>query len=121
MISFRMRKLSDQRIWLAAGALLLISLLAIFSTTFRMQLRYGLDPFIFVKRQFFSLLIGLTGLSLAMYFDYNHLKKAAPYIFALIVLMLVRFFLAGPARKELNAGLIWGRSPFNLQRFPNWL
>lgn len=93
MINFRMLKLSDLLIWGAVAFLIVISLLAIFSATYHLQLRINGDPFIFVKRQFFSFLIGLAFMWFFAYIDYEHLKAAAPwfYVVSLFLLLLILF------------------------------
>ena len=92
MINFRMLKLSDLLLWSAAGVLILIGFLAIFSTTHSMQIKLGGDPLFFVKRQLFSLCVGLIGMAIFAYMDYKHLKKLSP-LFYLVMLALLGFIL----------------------------
>lgn len=96
MINLRMLKLSDALLWIATGALILIGFLAIFSSTYSMQLKLGGDSLLYVKRQLFSLLVGSIGLVIFAYLDYKHLKRAAPY-FYLIMLVLLGIILFGVA------------------------
>jgi rod shape determining protein RodA len=93
MINFRMLKLSDPLLWFSAGGLILVSFLAIFSSTYNMQISDAADPLFFVKRQLVSLLAAAAGLGLFAYFDYERLKKAAPYFyfFTLLFLSVVLF------------------------------
>ncbi len=97
MINFRMLKASDIFLWAAAGALVLIGLLVIFSSTYSMQIKLNADAFFFVKRQLFALLIGGLGLAVFAYFDYNYLKKLAPifYLGMLGLLALILFIDTG--------------------------
>ncbi|MFA6549359.1 MAG: FtsW/RodA/SpoVE family cell cycle protein, partial [Candidatus Margulisiibacteriota bacterium] len=97
MLNFRMLKLSDMWLWLSAGGLIIIGLLAIFSVTFPLQVKAGGDALLFVKRQFLSFLLGGVGLFIFSYLDYKHLKKAAPYFygFMLMILLLVLFSHTG--------------------------
>ncbi|OGC11152.1 rod shape-determining protein RodA [candidate division WOR-1 bacterium RIFOXYA12_FULL_52_29] len=81
MINFRMLKLSDLLIWGAVAFLIAVGLLAIFSATYRLQIKVDGDPFIFVKRQFFSVLIGVVLMWLFAYVDYERLKKWSPLIY----------------------------------------
>lgn len=92
-----MLKLSDMWLWLSAGGLIIIGLLAIFSVTFPLQVKAGGDALLFVKRQLFSFLLGGIGLCIFSYLDYKHLKKAAPYLygFMLVILLLVLFSHTG--------------------------
>lgn len=89
--------MSDLLLWIAAGALILIGFLAIFSTTYSMQIKLGGDPLFYVKRQLFSLVMGVIGLAIFAYLDYKHLKKIAPYLYVimLVLLALVLFFGSG--------------------------
>ncbi|MBN2057446.1 MAG: rod shape-determining protein RodA [Candidatus Saganbacteria bacterium] len=93
MINFRMLKLSDPWLWGSAAVLVIISLLAIFSCTFTLQGKLGADQFFYVKRQLFSLFIGLLGLALFTYLDYHHLKKLAPPLYIIMLLMLAAIIL----------------------------
>jgi rod shape determining protein RodA len=95
MINFRMLKLSDPLLWLAVGGLLVIGFLAIFSATYQLQLKGGGDPFIFVTKQFLALLLALVGLSIFCYFDYQRLKSAAPFLYGLIIVLLVAVLFSG--------------------------
>ena len=95
MINFRMLKLSDPWLWFSAGALIVIGFTAIFSATYQLQIKADLDPLIFVKRQFMSLLLALTGLCLFTYFDYKHLKKAALFLYGFTIVLLVAILFTG--------------------------
>jgi rod shape determining protein RodA len=92
-----MLKLSDQGLWLSAGSLILIGFMAIFSATYRLQVFAGGDPFIFVNRQFFSLLAALLGLAVFTYLDYKHLKKIAPWLYGFTLLLLLLVLFGGSA------------------------
>lgn len=98
MINFRLLKLSDMWLWGAVGILILIGLFAIFSCTFSMQSKLGLDAWLFVKRQFISLLVGAIGLGIFAYLDYKHLKKFSPYFYCgmLFFLVLILFGSGNP-------------------------
>ncbi|MBI5078694.1 FtsW/RodA/SpoVE family cell cycle protein, partial [Candidatus Saganbacteria bacterium] len=95
MINFRMLKLSDPLVWVCVGSLVLIGFFAIFSATYGLQVRAGADPFVFVKRQLFSLLIAVAGMLVFTYLDYKNLKKAAPFIYGAILLLLAVVLYTG--------------------------
>lgn len=95
MINFRMLKLSDPWVWISAGSLIVIGFLTIFSATFHMQVRAGADPFIFVKRHFISFLAAAIGMGVFTYLDYKRLKRAAPYLYGLVLLLLVFVLFSG--------------------------
>ena len=95
MLNLRMLKVSDLPLWIAVGALVLIGFLSIFSSTYALQSKAGLDAFLFFKRQFISFFIGLVGLSIFAYFDYGRLKNAAPYFYALAIVMLAAILFSG--------------------------
>ena len=95
MINFRMLKLSDLFLWAVTGALILIGLLTILSSTYSMQIKLGADPLLFFKRQLFSLLVGGLGLAVFAYIDYKHLKKMAPFFYAFILALLALILFMG--------------------------
>lgn len=81
--------------WIAAVALLAIGFLSIFSATSSIENRLAAESFLFIKKQFFSLLIAFIGLAIFLYFDYDHLKKMALPIYAFIVLILLMVLFMG--------------------------
>jgi len=95
MINFRMLKLSDGLLWLATGGLILISFLAIFSSTYGMQIKLGGDPLLFVKKQFLSLLIASVALIFFMYIDYKHLKRISIFLYGATILVLFLVLFSG--------------------------
>ncbi|HVN66788.1 MAG TPA: rod shape-determining protein RodA [Candidatus Sulfotelmatobacter sp.] len=109
MISWRMLKLSDPQLWAAVVALIFIGLLAIFSSTFKSSF----DAWFFVKRQLLSLLLGLGGLAVFLYFDYRHLKKASPYFYTLSLLFLAGVLFAGASALGAQRWVQLG--PFSFQ------
>ncbi|MDD4179036.1 MAG: rod shape-determining protein RodA [Candidatus Margulisbacteria bacterium] len=113
MINFRMLKLSDMQVWFSVGALIIISLLAILSTTYGMQARAGLDPFIYLKRQLVSLLIASGGLVLFLYFDYIHLKKVSIFFYAFMLLILGVVLFSGSSAMGAQRWIMLG--PFSFQ------
>jgi rod shape determining protein RodA len=90
-----MLKLSDPLLWFSAGGLVLIGFLSIFSATFQMQIRAGADPFLFVKRHFFSFMLAVIGSGIFSYLDYRHLKKAAIFLYGLTLLLLIMVVFGG--------------------------
>jgi rod shape determining protein RodA len=96
MINLRLLKLSDHWIWISAGALVIIGLMAIFSSTSE-----GLQ---FVYRQLGSLLVAMVGLIIFSWFDYSHFKKWAWYIYGgmLLMLLLVLFVGGGSAARWIQ-------------------
>lgn len=117
MINFRMLKVSDLLLWSATGILVAIGFLAIFSSTFSMQIRLGADPFIFVKRQLIAFLIGFIVLSLATYFDYRHLKKIAPYIYGATILLLGLVLFTGHGAQGAQRWIALGSFSFQPSEF----
>jgi cell division protein FtsW (lipid II flippase) len=95
MINFRMLKLSDLLLWIAAGSLVLIGFLAILSSTYSMQVKLGVDPLLYIKRQLFSLLVGGVGLFIFAYIDYRHLKKLSPVFYAVMLALLFLILFVG--------------------------
>ena len=113
MINLRMLKFSDFWLWSALAALLIISLLAIFSTTFGAQVKINGDALLFVKRQLMALLVGGIALVLLAYLDYHHLKKAAPVLYIIMILMLAAVIFAGV--KGLGAQRWFQLGPLSFQ------
>jgi rod shape determining protein RodA len=113
MINFRMLKLSDPWLWVSAGVLILIGLFAIFSSTFSLQTKLGADPLLYVKRQLFSLLVGAAGLAIFAYADYRHLKKASPYFYLLMLILLGLILFTGG--KSQGAQRWFQLGPFSFQ------
>lgn len=113
MINFRMLKLSDPWLWSSVGALVLISLFAIFSCTYSLQAKLGGDALLFVKRQLISFLVGAVGLMVFTYLDYKHLKKAAPFLYALMLAMLVGILFASGGGQSATRWFQLG--PFSFQ------
>lgn len=100
MINFRMLKLSDLLLWISAGALILIGFLAIFSSTYSMQIKLGGDPLFYVKRQLFSLLVGGAGLAIFAYIDYKHLKRMSLFFYGTMLALLVLILFVGSGRES---------------------
>jgi len=103
MLNLRMLKLSDLWLWICVGLLVLLGLLAIFSST--------QAKLIYVNRQLVSLLVGLAGLAVFSYFDYKHLKRfsIALYLLMLLMLVVVLFVGGGGAQRWFQIG------PFSFQ------
>jgi len=103
MLNLRMLKLSDLWLWICVGILVLLGLLAIFSST--------QAKLIYVNRQLVSLLVGLAGLAVFSYFDYKHLKRfsIALYLLMLLMLVVVLFVGGGGAQRWFQIG------PFSFQ------
>jgi len=100
MINFRMLKLSDLLLWIAFGGLTVIGFLAIFSTTYSLQLKLGGDPLFYLKRQLLSLLVGGVGLAVFAYIDYKHLKKMSVLFYLLMIGSLVLILFIGSGRES---------------------
>lgn len=97
MFNLRMLKLSDLLLWIAAGALITIGLFAIFSSSYSLLVKEGLNPFLYVKRQVISLLIGFIGLIIFAYLDYKRLKRLSLF-FYLGMLVLLGLIILGAGR-----------------------
>ncbi|MFH1390003.1 MAG: rod shape-determining protein RodA [Candidatus Margulisiibacteriota bacterium] len=117
MINFRMLRLSDLLIWGAVTFLIVIGLLAIFSTTYRLQIRIDGDPFIFVKRQFFSLIIGFIMMWVFAYVDYEHLKKWSPFVYLGSILLLFLILFTGSSAMGAQRWLQIGFFSFQPSEF----
>ena len=112
MINFRMLKLSDSWLWLATGLLVGLSFFLVFSATYRLQIRVDADPLFFIKRHFISLLVALAGLSFFCYLDYQRLRKAAPYLYGVMILLLVAIIISGSSAQGAQRWLSLGPLSF---------
>jgi rod shape determining protein RodA len=112
MINFRLLKLSDPGVWLAIGGLLFFSFLAVFSATYRLQIKIGADPFTFVIRQFVALLMAGAGLALFAYLDYRHLQKAAAILYGLTIGLLLVVLFGGAAASGAQRWIALGPLSF---------
>ncbi|MFA4843355.1 MAG: rod shape-determining protein RodA [Candidatus Margulisiibacteriota bacterium] len=112
MINFRMLKLSDPAVWLAVGGLLLFGFLAIFSATYRLQIKIGADPFTYVIRQFLALLVAGAGISFFAYLDYRHLQKAAAVLYGLTLVLLLVVLFGGAAASGAQRWIALGPLSF---------
>ncbi|MFA5839177.1 MAG: rod shape-determining protein RodA [Candidatus Margulisiibacteriota bacterium] len=95
MINFRMLKASDFALWIAAGILTAIGFFAVFSSTYAMQIKFGADSLLFIKRQGFACMLGLIGLSFFTYLDYKHLKKINYFLYAFMLFLLLIVLFGG--------------------------
>jgi len=110
MINFRMLKVSDKFIWWAVALLILTSFLMIFSTTYSAESKAGRDALFYLKRQAGAAILGLIFMSAAAYLDYRHLKVLAPWLYVLMLLLLlvgqVFGVTAQGAQRWISFGLI---------------
>ncbi len=102
MINFRMLKKSDIPLWICVGILILFGFAFIYSSTFAMLSRKAvlatnrfIDPYIYLKRHFFSFLIGLFFMGLFSYTDYKNLKNLSYPLYLLMILMLLLVLVIG--------------------------
>ncbi len=101
MINFRLLKNSDPILWICSGLLILIGFLSIYSATFAMLSKkaaiittMSIDPFMFLKRHFFTFFLGSIALSFFAYMDYSRLKDLGKWFYAVtIISLLVVLFL----------------------------
>ncbi|MDI6731100.1 MAG: rod shape-determining protein RodA [Candidatus Margulisbacteria bacterium] len=95
MLNLRMLKVSDLLLWIAVGLLALIGFFAIFSSTFALLLKHGIDSLLYVKRQMLAFSLGAAGLVFFSYLDYKHLKRLAPFLYALMLFLLILVIFGG--------------------------
>ena len=79
----------DPVLLLVTGALSIIGLLAIYSSTRSALITLGADPMVYVKKQIAALVLGILLLLIIATFDYRFFKVYAGFIYAATVLMLV--------------------------------
>ncbi|MDD5593889.1 MAG: FtsW/RodA/SpoVE family cell cycle protein, partial [Candidatus Margulisbacteria bacterium] len=113
MINFRMLKLSDPLLWFSVAALIVIGFIAVFSTTYRLQIKMDLDAYYFIKRQLISFSLAFVGLAFFTYIDYKHLKKIALGLYAVTLLLLLIILFTGSSAQGAQRWLQLG--PFSFQ------
>lgn len=93
-------------------ALVLFSVLMVYSTTgIAAQERFG-DPYFYVKRQGVAAVLGFILMTLASRVPLEFLKKISPYFFVISLLSLIILFVpgighaAGGAERWINLGII---------------
>ncbi|NQU17392.1 MAG: rod shape-determining protein RodA [Candidatus Saganbacteria bacterium] len=112
MINPRMFKISDSLIWIIPIVLVLIGLLLITSTTYNAELKGDRDPFSYVKRQAVSCIIGLAGMVYFAFVDYKKLRSIAPFLYILMLIMLVLVLFMGRATAGAQRWLMLGPLSF---------
>lgn len=102
MFNFRLLKNADYVLWFCAAALIIIGFLSIYSTTFAMLSKRAvilgtsnIDSLSFVRRHFFSFILGITGMFFFAYIDYKHFKKFDFWLYGFMILMLLVVFIVG--------------------------
>lgn len=108
MINFRMLRVSDKSLFISVFILMLIGFTMIVSSTYFSELKAGRDGLFYLKRQIGAGMMGLLLMGLASYIDYKHLKSIAPWLYGImIVLLMAGHFLgvtAQGAQRWLNLG-----------------
>ena len=99
------RKHIDVGLLVVTGLISVIGLALIYSARHRRLTDAGLDPFYYVKRQGFALLVGSIALVIVASIDYRKLREWAPYLFVASsgVLLLV----VSPLGSRSNGSQAW--------------
>ena len=93
----------DYWMLLAVGALIIIGLLMVYSTTFDLGFRWKDDSNYYIKRQLIAAALGFAGMIFVMQFDYHFFRKfSVPFLIVTLALLLFVIFsgaiLLGAAR-----------------------
>ena len=99
------RKHIDVGLLVVTGLISVIGLALIYSARHRRLTDAGLDPFYYVKRQGFALVVGSIALVIVASIDYRKLREWAPYLFVASsgVLLLV----VSPLGSRSNGSQAW--------------
>ncbi len=99
------RKHIDVGLLVVTGLISIIGLALIYSARHRRLTDAGLDPFYYVKRQGFALIVGSIALVIVASIDYRKLREWAPYLFVASsgVLLLV----VSPLGSRSNGSQAW--------------
>jgi len=107
----RMLKKMDQTLIVTVGVIILFSLVVIYSATKPVEVwsaagavGKSADPFAFVKKQVFNILLGLGALFFMLNIQYEDLAKHVKVLYVLNLLMLgaVLFLAFGPGGAALD-------------------
>lgn len=99
------KKAVDFMLLIAITMLVFIGIIMVFSASWPVGMSEENDGYYFLKRQIVWSIIGFIGLFLAMNFDYKKLKKWAPYIFFLSIILGLLVFT--PMGAEIKGARRW--------------
>lgn len=109
MVQPRQLRNLDLKILLPVISLITLGFLAIYSTT----RNDPAGPMSYVGRQFFSLIIGLAGFFLFLFWDWSSLKKISRPFYLIMMVILAGLIALGELTGGVKRWLAWG--PFSLQ------
>ncbi|MSQ42307.1 MAG: putative lipid II flippase FtsW [Dehalococcoidia bacterium] len=89
------RHAPDYGLLAVAAVLLVIGLIAVYSSSYALGYAQFGDPNFFIKRQTMAALVGVTGLVLAMQIDYHRLRRLSPLLMLGALLLLSAVLLPG--------------------------
>jgi rod shape determining protein RodA len=92
-------------LWAAGAGLVIISLLAVYSSSHGNQVVY-------LERQLLALLTGLLGLALFAYLDYHHWQQFSPVLYVLMLLLLLVVLASGSSSSGAQRWLLLGPVSF---------
>ena len=99
------KKAVDFMLLIAITMLVFIGIIMVFSASWPVGMSEENDGYYFLKRQIVWSMIGFLGLFIAMNFDYRKLKKWAPYIFFLSIILGLLVFT--PMGAEIKGARRW--------------
>ncbi len=112
----------DYWMLLAVGALIIIGLLMVYSTTFDIGFRWKDDPNYYIRRQFIAAGLGFAGMIFVMQFDYHYLRKFSVPLLMLTLVLLVFVVFFGSIFLGAARGLYAGSyQPAELAKFATLL
>ena len=99
------RKHIDVGLLVVTGLISVIGLALIYSARHRRLTDEGLDPFYYVKRQGFALIVGSIALVIVASIDYRKLREWAPYLF--VASSAVLLLVVSPLGSRSNGSQAW--------------
>lgn len=99
------KKAVDFMLLIAITMLVFIGIIMVFSASWPVGMSEENDGYYFLKRQIIWSAMGFLGLFIAMNFDYRKLKKWAPYIFFLSIILGLLVFT--PMGAEIKGARRW--------------
>jgi rod shape determining protein RodA len=101
----RVLKNLDFALLAAVGLLVVIGLTMVYSASHAKDYLTNGDPFLFVKKQGFAVIIGLIGLFLTLFFDYRVSDRTAQILYGLNLIVLI--LVLSPLGTSNNGAQSW--------------
>jgi cell division protein FtsW len=96
-------------------SIITVGAMMIFSSTPTLGLRLG-DPFFYIMRHVFYLILGTLAFGLALRIDLDELRKYSFHFFVIAFILMLLLFVPGIRMKVAGAGFSFRSLPSNLRK-----